>query len=96
MVWNGGIDFTAQKGCIRNEEEYEMNTEERNEKEEKAETGCCGIAGSRMFAMMSACCADKKGVSDCSTMMKDMMEKMKKQSCCAPTAEVAGQGEGKP
>ncbi len=92
--WIGGIEFAA-KDCNHDEEEYDMNTEEKSEKGEKATSGCCGFDGREMSAMMSACCANQDGSSGCATMMKDMMQKMKKQSCCAPTKEGPGQEEGK-
>ncbi len=73
-----------------------MNTERNNEKGNKADQGCCGFEGSRMSAMMNACCGDQNGSAGCSTMMKGMMEKMNKQSCCSPTSKNPGQEEGKP
>ncbi len=73
-----------------------MNTEEKSQKKDKAESGCCGFDGSRMLAMMSECCASRDRSSRCSTMMKDMTETMKKQSCCTPPTEDSGREEGRP
>ena len=66
-----------------------MNTEEKNEKGDKAKSGCFGFEGGRMFEMMSTCCADKGGFPGCSTMMKGMMETMGSQPCCPPGTEGA-------
>jgi hypothetical protein len=63
-----------------------MDTEETNDKGGKAKSAGCGFApmGRGMFEMMSACCTDRGGSIDCSTMMKDMMEKMRIHPCCPP------------
>ncbi len=63
-----------------------MDTEETNEKGDKAKSADSGCApmGHGMFEMMSKCCAGQGGSSDCSTMMKGMMETMRSHPCCAP------------
>ena len=40
-----------------------------------------------MFEMMSTYCAGENKAPDCSSMMKKMMEHMKKQACGGPATE---------
>ena len=63
-----------------------MCTEETNEKEDKAKSADSeSIPMSHgMSEMMSKCCAGQGGPSDCSTMMKGMMETMRSHPCCSP------------
>jgi hypothetical protein len=63
-----------------------MCTEETNEKEDKAKTANSGSTpmSHGMSEMMSKCCAGQGGSTDCSTMMKGMMEKMRSHPCCSP------------
>ena len=72
-----------------------MNTKETGERGDKVQsTGCgCPPTGQGLAEMMSACCAGKDGFSDCSVMMKKMMETRNHQPCCAsktPDAESEG------
>ncbi len=62
-----------------------MNTKGTNNKKEKTTSADRGFGpGERMFEMMSKCCGNKERHSDCSAMMKGMMEKIGKQPCCTP------------
>ena len=63
-----------------------MDTEETNDKGDKAKSANFGSApmGHGMFEMMSKCCAGQGGSTDCSTMMKGMMETMRSHPCCSP------------
>ncbi len=63
-----------------------MCTEETNKKEDKAKSANSGSAPMNhgMFEMMSGCCTGKGGSTDCSTMMKGMMETMRSHPCCSP------------
>ncbi len=74
-----------------------MHTEETKDKEDKAKSADSGCApmGHGMFEMMSKCCAGKGGSTDCSTMMKGMMETMRSRPCCAPKTKDTGPEEGK-
>ncbi len=81
--------LTVKTGNYHDYRRCEMHTEEKNEKGDTTKSGSFGFEGSRMFEMMSTCCADKGGFSGCSTMMKGMMETMGSQPCCAPETESA-------
>jgi hypothetical protein len=63
-----------------------MDTEETNEKGDKAKSANFGFApmSHGMFEMMSGCCTGRGGSTDCSTMMKGMMETMRSHPCCSP------------
>ena len=63
-----------------------MCTEETNEKGDKAKSANSGSApmSHGMSEMMSGCCTGQIGSTDCSTMMKGMMETMRKHPCCSP------------
>jgi hypothetical protein len=70
----------------------EMCTEETNEKANKAksaEFGCTPM-GLRMFEMMNSCFKGQGGSTDCSIMMKGMMEAMGNHPCCSPGTGDAG------
>ncbi len=74
-----------------------MDTEETSDKGDKAKSadpGCTQM-GRGMFEMISKCCAGQDGSTDCSTMMKGMMETMRSRPCCAPQTKDTGPEEGK-
>ncbi len=60
-----------------------MHTEKTKDKGEKEKsTGFnCAPLGHGISEMMTKCCAGRGGFPDCSTVMEDMMEEMKKQHC---------------
>ena len=75
-----------------------MDTEETNDKGDKAKSADsgCAPAAHGMSEMMSKCCAGQGGSTDCSTMMKDMMEKMRNNPCCSPgTGDAESERRGK-
>lgn len=61
-----------------------MKTEETKDNQDKAQSADSGCApmGQGMFEMISKCCAGQGDSTDCSSMMKGMMETMNKRSCC--------------
>jgi hypothetical protein len=61
-----------------------MQTEETNDKGEKAKSSAFGFApmGHGMFEMMNKCCTVQGGLPDCATMMKGMTETMRNQPSC--------------
>jgi hypothetical protein len=62
-----------------------MKTEETKDNREGAKSmdfGCAPL-GQGMVEMMRKCCTGQGGSPDCSSMMKNMMETMNKQACCA-------------
>lgn len=71
-----------------------MTCKEAKKKEDQKSEGS-GPAGSGMFEMMKKCCPGEEAFSDCSTMMKGMMETMRSHPCCAPKAKDAEPEEGK-
>lgn len=72
-----------------------MDTKETRDKGDKVQsTGCgCPPTGQGMVEMMSTCCSGQGEFSDCSVMMKRMMEAAKNQPCCTPkTADTESKG----
>ncbi len=61
-----------------------MIAEETNKKEDKTKSEGSGPMESGMFETMKKCCPGEGAFSDCPTMMKGMMEKMRSHPCCAP------------
>jgi hypothetical protein len=62
-----------------------MGTDKTKNSKDKArgmDFGCNPRDVKGMFEMMGKCCSAQEGISDCSTMMKSMME-----TCCGPKAE---------
>lgn len=73
-------------GTFFNYKDYrrrEMQTEETNDKGEKAKSTAFGFApmGHVMFEMNN-CCTGQNGFSDCASIMNGMMETMRNQPCC--------------
>jgi hypothetical protein len=62
-----------------------MHAEETKDKKEKTRSTDFGFipSGHGLSEMMNKCCTGQGGFSACSTMMKGMMDAMKKQPCCA-------------
>jgi hypothetical protein len=73
----------------------EMTAEETNKKEDKTKSECSGPMGSGMSDVMEKCCSSEGAFADCSSMMKDMIKKMRSQSCCVPKTKDTGPEEGK-
>ncbi len=65
-----------------------MCTEKTNKKEDEAKSANSESApmSHGMIEMMSGCCTGKGGSTDCSTMMKGMMETMRSHPGCSPGA----------
>ncbi len=72
-----------------------MNATEKSKREDKTKSEGSGPMESGMFEMMKGCCSGEGAFSDCSTMMKGMMETMRSRPCCAPKTKDAGPEEGK-
>jgi len=64
-----------------------MTGKETDNKEDRAKSEGSGSMGPEMFEMMKKCCTGMGGLTNCSTMMKDMMGKMKSHPCCSPGTE---------
>jgi hypothetical protein len=62
----------------------EMTAEETNKKEDKTKSEGSGPMGSGMLDVIKKCCSGEGAFSDCSTMMKGMMETMRGHPCCSP------------
>jgi hypothetical protein len=71
---------------MKDQRRREMCTEEANEKREKEKSANAGSTpmSHGMFEKMSGCCTGQGGSTDCSTMMKSMMETMRSHPCCSP------------
>ncbi len=72
-----------------------MTGEERDSKEGKTKSAGPCPTEHMMFEMMKKCCPGEEAFSDCSTMVKGMMETMRSHPCCAPKAKDAEPEEGK-
>ncbi len=70
-----------------------MAAERTSNKEDK--TRSKGPDPTSMLDMMEKCCSGDGTFSDCSTMMKCMVEKMRRGSRCVPETKDAGPEEGK-
>ncbi len=70
-----------------------MTAEETSEKENETKSEGMGQMG--IPEMMKKCCSGEGFFSDCPSMMKDMMEKMRGQSCCGPRTKDTGPEEGR-
>ncbi len=71
-----------------------MTCEEAKKKDDQTKSESPGPMGSEMFEMMKKCCTGEEAFSDCSAMMKGMMETMRGHSCCAPKTKGAEPEEG--
>ena len=60
---------------------------ETDNKEYRTKSEGSGSMGPEMFDIMKKCCTGMGGPTDCSTMMRDMMEKMKSHPRCSPGTE---------
>jgi hypothetical protein len=73
-----------------------MQAEKTKNRREDTESTAFGSTpmGNGIFGIMKKCCTGQDGFPDCSTMMKGMMEAMKKQPCCMPKKDAA-ESEGR-
>ena len=72
-----------------------MAGKETNNRGDKTKSEGSGPMGSGMLDVMEKCCSGEGAFSDCSTMMKGIIKKMRSQSCCAPKTKDTGPEEGK-
>ncbi len=72
-----------------------MTCEEAKKKKDQTNSEGPGPMESGMFEMMKECCSGEGAFSDCSVMIKGMMETMRSRSCCAPKTKDTGPEEGK-